>query len=202
MSPLPPQRLPVTGKGQASCRAACGLPPALDQLGLSLSFRAAPGASYSPSAPQPALLVLLHARLLPPKGKKKQKDKARMNFPRCPSALFLPRGQSWVAWGHGRGCLHEKPQRHPSSITQPCQAQSILPLNMKLPLSPNTLLRGWVFLHFSSLMPTRCGGLQGSAFISLFLPCVLFSPPLLPLLLQWLFQWSGDAGAAPAAIVM
>jgi len=103
---------------------------------------------------------------------------------------------------HGGGCLREKPQQRPSGVAQPCQARSILPLNMKLPLSPNPLQRGWVSPHFSSLMLTRCGGLRGSAFTSLFLPCVLFSPPLLPLLLRWLFQRSGDAGAAPAAIVM
>lgn len=177
-SPLPPQRLPVTGKGQASRRAACGLSPALDQLGLSLSFRAAPGASYSPSALQPAPLVLLHARLLPPKGKKRRKDKAGTDFPRCPLGLFLPRGQSWAAWGHGGGCLHKKPRWCPCGIAQPYEAQSILPLNMKLPLSPNPLPRGWVSPHFSSLMLTRCGGLRGSLLLPLSFFPVSSSPPL------------------------
>lgn len=179
--PRCPRSDSVAGKGQASRRAACGLSPALDQLGLPLSFRAAPGASYSPSAPQTAPLILLHARLLPPEKTK-------------PAEL----GSVGARWR----VLAQKPQQRPPGITQPCQAQSILPLNMKLPLSPNPLPRGWVSPHFSSLMLAQHGGLQGSAFTSLFLPCVLFSPPLFPLLLQWLFQRSGDAGAAPAAIVM
>lgn len=65
--------LPVTGNGQTRCRGVCEHSPA----GLSLLFKAVPGTSYSPSAPQPALLLLLHIRLLPPKGKKQRKDKPR-----------------------------------------------------------------------------------------------------------------------------
>ena len=67
------------------------LSPALDQLGLSLSFRAAPDASYSPSAPQPAPLALLHARLLPPKGAKRGKTKPGGIFPAALQGYSSPR---------------------------------------------------------------------------------------------------------------
>lgn len=81
-------------------------------------------------------------------------------------------------WGHGGGCLHKKPQRCPSGVAQPYQARSILPLNMKLPLSPNPLPRGWVSPHFSSLMLMKQhGGLQGS---TCFYLCLSSLCPLLP----------------------
>lgn len=81
-------------------------------------------------------------------------------------------------WGHGGGFLRKKPQRCPSGVAQPYQARSILPLNMKLPLSPNPLPRGWVSPHFSSLMLMKQhGGLQGS---TCFYLCPSSLCPLLP----------------------
>lgn len=81
-------------------------------------------------------------------------------------------------WGHGGGFLRKKPQRCPSGVAQPYQARSILPLNMKLPLSPNPLPRGWVSPHFSSLMLMKQhGGLQGS---TCFYLCLSSLCPLLP----------------------
>lgn len=88
-------------------------------------------------------------------------------------------------WGYpspmpraGGGCLHKKPQRCPSGVAQPCQARSILPLNMKLPLSPNPLPRGWVSPHFPSLtLMKQHGGLQGS---TCFYLCLSSLCPLLP----------------------
>lgn len=141
-------------------------------------------------APSPAM---------PAPRDEKKTHKAGTDFPRCPSEPFSPSSRSSAAC---RGCVHEKPER-PSGIAQPCRARSILPLNMKLPLSASALPRGWVPPHFPSLTLAQRGGLRSSAFTSLSFFPVLFSPPLLfPLLLQRLFQLSGDAGAAPAATVM
>lgn len=112
------------------------------------------------------------------KEKKQRKDKPRTDFPHCPPGLSLPHAQSWAARGHGGGCLRKKPQRCPSGVAQPCQARSILPLNMKLPLSPNPLPRGWVSPHFSSLtLMKQHGGLQGS---TCFYLCPSSLCPLLP----------------------
>lgn len=150
-------------------------------------------------APSPAM---------PARRDEKKTHKAGTDFPLCPSEPFSPSRRSSAVCG---GCVHEKPER-PSGIAQPCRARSILPLNMKLPLSASALPRGWVASalprgwvppHFPSLTLAQRGGLRSSAFISLSFFPVLFSPPLLfPLLLQRLFQLSGDAGAAPAATVM
>lgn len=78
--------LPVTGKRQARCRGVCGHSPA----GLSFLFKAVPGTSYTPSAPQPALLLLLHTRLLPPKGKKAEERQTQDRFPSLPSGVIPP----------------------------------------------------------------------------------------------------------------
>lgn len=61
--------LPVTGKGQSLPRGLWAL-SSPGPAGLCFPYKAVPGTGYSPSAPQPALLPLLHTRLLPPKGKK------------------------------------------------------------------------------------------------------------------------------------
>lgn len=85
-----------------------------------------PLASAAPQQHRSQPLILLHARQLPPR---KRKDKA------SPMAGAGQRGARWKMPA-------QNPQQHPSGIAQPCQAQSILPLNMKLPLSPNPLPGG------------------------------------------------------------
>lgn len=112
-----------------------------------------------------------NARPLPRRDEKKN-HKASTRFPRCPSEAFSPSSRGSAVCG---GCVHKKPER-PSGIAQPCRAQSILPLNMKLPLSPSTLPRGWVSPHFPSLTLAQRGGLRSSAFTSLSFFPVLFSP--------------------------
>lgn len=162
--------------------------PSPGPAGIISFFQSSPWRQLLPISTATSPLFLLHARLLPPKAKKRGKTKPGLISPAALQGYFFAVTR---AGQHSGGCLHKKPQRRPSIIAQPCQAQSILPLNMKLPLSPNPLPRGWISPHFSSLTLTRCGGLQGFAFTSLFLPCVLFSPLSFPSFSSGYFSRAG-----------